>query len=261
MNNQLSDRASAFQADLNRFFDRYTDIPKHTTPTFKWIDGALIHPNETRGWITKPYSGYFGPIAVHGEATLDLDLVMPMIYPQNVMIFQSDDPHYALRANAHETGWFFNDFLDAIDGPYCKTFGLAEDFPNPNHRPVYPDPVPPNRYNGTGSNETLQCGVFRPTPVLSVSYGLEEVLYMKDGRAYFERQCMDFLKPGLQGTSIFFATGDDGVGPCYNYSKCTHDKCLRRALTFPLHCFSVVRIFHRRTFSTVCTASYGARIF
>lgn len=220
----------AFQGDLNHFFERYTDIPVGTTPVFKSIDGALTHVNETRDWVTKPYGGFFGPPAVHLEATLDLELAMPIVYPQNVTIFQNDDPHYALHANNHASGWLFNDMLDAIDGSYCKYSGLAEAFPQ--HYPVYPDPAAPNRYNGTGWNGTRECGVFKPTPVISFSYALEETKLGADKKAYFQRQCTEYLKLGLQGVSLFFASGDDGVGPCYNNTW--HDRLFN--VFFPPDC-------------------------
>jgi tripeptidyl-peptidase-1 len=54
----------------------------------------------------------------------------------------------------------------------------------------------------------LQCGVYKPTNVISASYGqAESDLPMK----YTERQCNEFLKLGLQGHSILFASGDYGV--------------------------------------------------
>jgi subtilase family serine protease len=54
----------------------------------------------------------------------------------------------------------------------------------------------------------LQCGVYKPTNVISASYGqAESDLPMK----YTQRQCNEFLKLGLQGHSILFASGDYGV--------------------------------------------------
>lgn len=55
------------------------------------------------------------------------------------------------------------------------------------------------------------CGVYKPTNVISISYGGQE----SDLPAYYqERQCNEFLKLGLQGVSILIASGDDGVaGP------------------------------------------------
>lgn len=54
----------------------------------------------------------------------------------------------------------------------------------------------------------LQCGVYKPTNVISASYGQAEAdLPMP----YTKRQCNEFLKLGLQGHSILFASGDYGV--------------------------------------------------
>lgn len=69
--------------------------------------------------------------------------------------------------------------------------------------PKYPDPTP-----NTGYNHTLQCGVFKPTTVISSSYGGQEY---DVPIAYQKRQCNEFLKLGLQGVSFLFASGDTGV--------------------------------------------------
>ena len=62
----------------------------------------------------------------------------------------------------------------------------------------------PNGYKGP-----LMCGVYTPTNVISISYGV----YENDLPAYYQqRQCNEFLKLGLQGVSIFVASGDTGVG-------------------------------------------------
>jgi tripeptidyl-peptidase I len=52
------------------------------------------------------------------------------------------------------------------------------------------------------------CGVFKPTHVISASYGEAEADLPFD---YTHRQCNEFLKLGLQGVSILFASGDFGV--------------------------------------------------
>lgn len=67
--------------------------------------------------------------------------------------------------------------------------------------PTYPDPE--------GYEGQLMCGVYKPTNVITISYGEQE----SDLPAYYQqRQCNEFLKLGLQGTSIFVASGDTGVG-------------------------------------------------
>jgi tripeptidyl-peptidase I len=52
------------------------------------------------------------------------------------------------------------------------------------------------------------CGVYTPTNVISISYGIAE----SDQPAnYLQRQCLEFMKLGLQGHTILAATGDYGV--------------------------------------------------
>jgi len=101
---------------------------------------------------------------------------------------------------------FFNTFLDAIDGSYCTFVDFGDGSPDPLD-PPYPDP---SRAAGAFKG-TLQCGVYTPTNVISVSYGGQE---FDLPAAYQERQCAEYMKLGLQGISIVFASGDSGVaGP------------------------------------------------
>lgn len=55
---------------------------------------------------------------------------------------------------------------------------------------------------------TRQCGVFKPTNVISASYGQAEADLPIN---YSKRQCNEFMKLGLQGHSILTASGDYGV--------------------------------------------------
>lgn len=92
--------------------------------------------------------------------------------------------------------------MDAIDGSYCTYSAFGETGNSPTLDPIYPDP------NLGGYKGQLQCGVYKPTNVISISYGEQE----QDLPAYYqERQCNEFLKLGLQGVSIFVASGDSGV--------------------------------------------------
>jgi len=54
----------------------------------------------------------------------------------------------------------------------------------------------------------LQCGVYQPTKVISISYGQAEADLPL---SYTKRQCNEFMKLALQGHSILVATGDYGV--------------------------------------------------
>jgi tripeptidyl-peptidase-1 len=60
-------------------------------------------------------------------------------------------------------------------------------------------------YTCTGK---LQCGIYKPTNVISASYGQAEADLPLN---YTMRQCNEFMKLGLQGHSILTASGDYGV--------------------------------------------------
>lgn len=157
------------------------NIPIGTAPKLKAIDGAKA-PN---------------PVTSAGpESDLDFQISYPLIYPQNSILFQTDDPVY--EANYTYAG-FLNNFLDALDGSYCSQISPLD--------PPYPDPSSdPNAYKGA-----LQCGVYTPTNVISISYGGQEADLPA---SYQTRQCAEFMKLGMQGVSVVVASGDSGVaGP------------------------------------------------
>ncbi|KAL9614182.1 MAG: hypothetical protein Q9167_001334 [Letrouitia subvulpina] len=175
------------QEDLNLFFRTLApQIPQGTKPILEAIDGA-----------TAP-----DPIALAGpESDLDFQISYPIIYPQNSILFQTDDDVY--EANYTFQG-FLNNFLDAIDGSYCSYSAFGETGNSPID-PPYPDPAP-GGYKGN-----LQCGVYKPSNVISISYGGQEYDLPA---SYQKRQCNEYMKLGMQGVSILVASGDSGVaGP------------------------------------------------
>ncbi len=96
--------------------------------------------------------------------------------------------------------------LDSMDGSYCNStaFGETGNCVDPACAdPVYPDPNP-GGYKGQ-----LQCGVYEPTNVISISYAGDE---FSTPDFYSFRQCNEFLKLALQGVTVVFSSGDDGVG-------------------------------------------------
>lgn len=153
------------QEDLNLFFANFTSyIPAGTHPIPNFIDGAEA------------------PVAVAdagGESDLDFELAYPIIYPQTLTLYQTDDLFYSSSPNNTATG-IFNTFLDALDGSYCTYAAFGETGNDPKLDPVYPDP------NAGGYKGQLQCGVYKPTNIISISYGEQE----QDLPAYYqERQC------------------------------------------------------------------------
>ena len=154
-------------------------------PMLQGIDGGVAPLAET------PLLG--------GESDLDFQISYPIIYPQNSKLYQTDDIFYALGEEGG--GGFLNTFLDALDGSYCKSCAFGE-CGNAAIDPVYPNPNP------AGYRGQLQCGVYKPANVISISYGEQEDDLPTN---YQQRQCAEFMKLGMQGVSVVIASGDSGV--------------------------------------------------
>ena len=171
--------------DLDLFFEfLYPEIPQGTKPRDAPIDGAIVPvPELDEAGI---------------ESALDLQISYPVIWPQNSVIFQTDDIVY--ETNYTFQG-FLNNFFDAIDGSYC-TYSAYGETGNSDLDPPYPDSNP-GGYKGD-----LQCGVYTPTNVISISYGGSEADLPF---TYQRRQCNEIMKLGMQGISVVVSSGDYGV--------------------------------------------------
>ena len=173
--------------DLPVFFQNFTDpqIPLDVSPDFLSIDGGKTANLST----AQMGSGV--------ESALDFQTSYSIIYPQNLRLYQVGD-----GVNVDSVGTF-NIFLDSLDGSFCSYEGGDAPYVDPQ----YPDP------NQGGYTGPLQCGGAPISNVYSFSYNqIEEAL----PRFYQERQCNEWLKLGLQGVSVFFASGDSGVANRYN---------------------------------------------
>lgn len=114
---------------------------------------------------------------------------MSLVYPQNVTLYQIGD---------WNNGGSFELFLDAVDGTYCTYLGGDD----PAHNPTYPDD------SDGGWNHPKQCGGAKPPTVVSVSYEGDEASFTP---FYTARICNEYMKLGLQGMSVVYASGDSGV--------------------------------------------------
>lgn len=180
------------QADLDMFYEEYAPwIPTGTGPIPAFIDGAEAPVPTAEGG---------------GESDLDFQMAYPILYPQQITLYQTDDRYYATGEiakretdNETYTGPYggFNEFLDALDGvslhnlayyctlannlqSYCTYSAYGETGDDPDLDPIYPDPAK-DGYKGK-----LMCGVYKPTNVISVSYGGQEY----DVPDYYQkRQC------------------------------------------------------------------------
>ncbi|PMD54431.1 tripeptidyl peptidase-like protein [Hyaloscypha bicolor E] len=175
------------QSDLDMFFKQFSPKQVGVSPNTNLIDGATIQ--------TKNQSFSF-----NGESALDLQFAMSLIFPQKVTMYQVGDL---------VNGGSFNNFLDALDGSYCTFQG--GDSKDPNIDGQYPDTLP------GGFQGPENCGSVQTTNVISTSYSSNEAdLTAK----YEQRQCLEYMKLGLQGVSILYSSGDFGVagnsGQCIN---------------------------------------------
>ncbi|GAB7355452.1 hypothetical protein MBLNU459_g5957t1 [Dothideomycetes sp. NU459] len=163
---------SYLPSDLDLFFKTYEPAAVGERPIFDSIDA----------------------FSYLGEPSLDLQYAMSLVYPQNVILYQVGDL-------AEEYNTSFNNFLDAIDASYC-TYDGGDEQP---YDAVYPDPYPgPNSYQGAED-----CGTYAAAKVISTSYAYDEIDLPP---SYEIRQCHEYMKLGLTGTTFVYSSGDYGVG-------------------------------------------------
>ena len=163
-------------SDLDLFFKNFSSSQVGDRPVTDLIDGAVNQQTNMS-------------FNFNGESDLDLEYALTLVYPQPVTLYQVGDL---------VEGASFNNFLDAIDGSYC-TYEGGDD---PSQDAVYPDPLP-GGYKGPEN-----CGGFAATKVISTSYGYNE----HDLTPFYEqRQCNEYMKLGLQGTTILYSSGDYGT--------------------------------------------------
>lgn len=163
------------QADLDLFFANFSTKQVQRTPTLDSIDGGVDQTTNI---------GF----NFNGESDLDLEYAMTLVNPQPVTLYQVGDV---------VEGASFNNFLDAIDGSYCTSNGGDD----PTQDAAYPDPF--GGYQGPEN-----CGGFAATKTISTSYSYNEADLTA---AYEMRQCNEYMKLGLQGTTFFYSSGDYGV--------------------------------------------------
>ncbi|EWC48769.1 hypothetical protein DRE_00074 [Drechslerella stenobrocha 248] len=168
------------QADMDNFFGNFSPALKGTSPELKSINGGYVLPFTGDWWNAV-------------ETNMDLQYLMTIVHPQKTSLFQVGD------GLQDDTRGEYNSFLNAIDGDYC-TFDGGNDV---DHDAVYPNPAE-GGYKGQP-----MCGTYEPALVFSISYGGNEADYTQK---YATRQCNEYLKLGLMGVSVLFASGDFGVG-------------------------------------------------
>lgn len=168
------------QADLDMFFKQFAPQLDGVPPKVDLIDGAVVQT------VNQSFN-------FNGESALDLEFAMALIAPQQVTLYQVGDL---------VEGGSFNNFLDAIDGSYCDFQG--GDSTDPGEDGQYPDPLP------GGFKGPEDCGAFKATNVISTSYGSNEADLSPK---YEMRQCLEYMKLGLQGVSVLYSSGKFTLPP------------------------------------------------
>ncbi|KAJ6527095.1 subtilisin-like protein [Mycena capillaripes] len=173
------------EPDLDMFFANFSPTQVGTRPIPVLIDGAIVQD------IDESFN-------FNGESDLDLQYGMSLTNPQPVQLLQTGDI---------VEGAGFDNWLDAVDGSFC-TFEGGDD---PTQDGIYPDPL------RGGFKGPESCGIDAPPHTVSISYSQDEVTI---SAASAMRQCTEYGKLGMMGTSVFYSSGDDGVagngGVCLN---------------------------------------------
>ncbi|KAK3386302.1 peptidase S8/S53 domain-containing protein [Sordaria brevicollis] len=188
--------------DLDAYFSSiYPKIPNGTYPIERLIDGAIGAARTPSEYGT--------------ESNLDFQAAWPLIWPQKTVLYQTDDQYYEKNQTDKHTPFkgFWNTFFDALDGSYCtySAFNQTGDCTDASCLdPIYPNPFANSSTPASDKYEgPRQCGLYEPTPVISISYGGGEGDLPA---SYLQCQCSEILKLGLQGITVVMASGDYGVG-------------------------------------------------
>ncbi|KII91002.1 hypothetical protein PLICRDRAFT_684337 [Plicaturopsis crispa FD-325 SS-3] len=192
-------------SDLDLFFANFSPSLVGVRPTSVLIDGAVVQTTDQS-------------FDFNGESDLDLEYAMSLTNPQPITLLQTGDL---------TEGASFNNWLDAVDASFC-TFEGGDD---PTQDGIYPDPLP-GGFKGPES-----CGIVKPPNVVSVSYGQDESSVTA---AYAQRQCAEYGKLGMLGTTVLYSSGDDGVaggnGVCLNARGRPSNNGVKFNPGFPVTC-------------------------
>ncbi|GJJ14194.1 hypothetical protein Clacol_008456 [Clathrus columnatus] len=168
------------QEDLDGFFGIFSPDSVGNSPIFVSIDGGILQGNDSAEPISDP-----------SESNLDLEYLMTFVHPQDVTLYQTGSLQVASDS-------LLNNFLDALDDTYCSFEGGDD----PSVDAVFPESQP------GGFQGPADCGTVKPANVISISYGAPESTF---SAFYLQRQCHEFGKLSLGGSTILFGSGDSGV--------------------------------------------------
>ncbi|KAF4983604.1 hypothetical protein FZEAL_1013 [Fusarium zealandicum] len=159
--------------DLDKFFAAFNNSLVGERPIIDAINGGYLQRN-----LSQP--------VFYIEPNLDFQYAMVLAAPQKVTNVQVGS--YKKQGN-------LDNMLAAFDRYYCDPV-------NPDDK-RYPSLYPPG-CDATGCD----CGSSIPPKVLSISWGWTESQFTSN---YLQRQCLEFLKLGLMGTTVVVSVSDHGT--------------------------------------------------
>ncbi|ETS87890.1 hypothetical protein PFICI_01718 [Pestalotiopsis fici W106-1] len=162
--------------DLDKFFQKYQKNLVGSRPKFDAINGGYW--NETSP-----------SFPLHQEPNLDFEYAMALTSPHEVTNVQ-------VGSNVEQGN--LEDMLVAFDQYYCDPI-------NPEHKRFHGGK---NLYPPGCNATTCDCGSSSPPKVLSISWGWTEAHFSPN---FLHRQCLEFLKLGLMGTTVVVSISDDGT--------------------------------------------------
>ena len=167
--------ASWLPNDLDLFFERFAPSLVGMRPRIETINGG-------------EYQTEAQNLLVNSEANLDFEYTMALTARPGINLQVGNKP---LAAD-------MDSMLAALDGPYCDVLQIPF---NGRNESIHA--------NHNDYNQTVNCGTVKPLPaVIAVPYLWDETEFSE---ATMKRQCLEFLKLGLQGVTVIVASGDHGA--------------------------------------------------
>jgi len=175
--------ASWLPADLDAFFSSFAPSLIGKRPTIVSVNGGQ--------WQDRVQRSLFNL-----EPDLDFEYAMALSAPLPLIDYQVGTMvNYSL----------LSPLLAAFDGSYCSEVNNSASLPN----------TPASEIINVLTFNHSECGSLRPPAVLAVSYGENELALTP---AFIRRQCIEFLKLGLMGTTVVVGSGD--CGPAGQACEC-----------------------------------------
>ncbi|RYP03338.1 hypothetical protein DL764_005211 [Monosporascus ibericus] len=167
--------ASWLPTDLDAFFSLFAPSLIGHRPVMVNVNGGYWQ-DHMQNWV------------FNLEADLDFEYAMTLSAPLPVINYQVGTmANYSL----------LSPLLAAFNNFYCNVLNTSANN----------EQTDASEMNNVITYDYSDCGALQPPAVLSVSYADNEAAFPS---AYLHRQCIEFLKLGLMGTTVIVASGDCG---------------------------------------------------